>query len=470
MNLIFPVIIASIFVFFRNISTYPLTNWDEAWYGEIIKNMASGSYQHLMPFWNGSYFFDHSPLYFWLTTIIVKIFGLGEWQVRLISAISATIATVLVFLIGKRLKDQNLGAICALIFLTIGQVVPRFSHGNLDAFLICLFLASFYAYLISEETRLILVTRINLASVLCGISIGLGILVKSWGTGLFPIALIFIYAFFKNRKLPKNSLLIIASALVTFGWWYVWGTLTWGKTFINWYILNPSENGLGSPIQSFSPFYLKTAARDVCLWFLPLASGIVLSVKKTKLKIDPIIASFTLMSVIYIFALNFLYNKSDWYNLPAYPFVAVTIGYFTYAIFKIWPKITLFALIVIAAIQIWNVNRIENIYPDRSKVGADLGKKAKQVIPKGSTVILDDHDLTSFLFYSDQTAIFTIEEGKKDNFSQWWKISHDNLADFTKTHQNVWIVTKNPKQLNLKENYQQIDYINQYYFLKIIKK
>ena len=54
-------------------------NWDEAWYAEIIKNMAVKDYGWLMPWWNGRYYFDHPPLYFWLSGVVVKLFGLGEW-------------------------------------------------------------------------------------------------------------------------------------------------------------------------------------------------------------------------------------------------------------------------------------------------------------------------------------------------------------------------------------------------------
>jgi len=55
------VLISSFAVFFSKISSFPLRNWDEAWYAEIIKNMASGKYGYLMPFWNGRYYFDNAP-------------------------------------------------------------------------------------------------------------------------------------------------------------------------------------------------------------------------------------------------------------------------------------------------------------------------------------------------------------------------------------------------------------------------
>src|SRR3989344_4586388 len=109
-------------VFFRNIGNYPLRNWDEAWYGEIIKNMASGNYGYMVPFWNGQYYFDKPPLYFWLSLPFFKLFGPGEWQTRIVSATSAILASLLIYLIGKKLFGHKAAVFAFLVFLTLGQV------------------------------------------------------------------------------------------------------------------------------------------------------------------------------------------------------------------------------------------------------------------------------------------------------------------------------------------------------------
>ncbi len=138
------VISGSILIFFRRINVFPLRNWDEAWYAEIIKNMASGNYGYLMPYWNGRYYFDHSPLYFWLSAPFFKFFGPGEWQARIVSAVASVFVVIFIFLIGKRLVNTLTGFFSVLIFLTLGGVVMRFAHGNLDSFLVFFFLGSFY--------------------------------------------------------------------------------------------------------------------------------------------------------------------------------------------------------------------------------------------------------------------------------------------------------------------------------------
>ena len=206
--IILGIILGSILTFFRRINVFPLRNWDEGWYAEITKNMASGNYGLLIPYWNGRYYFDHSPLYFWLSAPFFKFFGSGEWQARIVSATAAVFVVIFIFLIGKKLVNILTGFFSALVFLTLGGVVMRFAHGNLDSLLVFFCLGTFYFYLKSEDKKKY--------SLLCGFCLGLGVLVKSWGIGMFPLFLIIVYAFFKERKLPRNLHLILPVAVASF--------------------------------------------------------------------------------------------------------------------------------------------------------------------------------------------------------------------------------------------------------------
>lgn len=459
---IFVVFTSAIIVFFRNINSYPLRNWDEAWYAEVIKNIANRNGPILLPVWNSRLFFDNSPLYLWLSTpfaLFADANNPSQWQFRIVSAFFALVATLLVFLIGKKLKDEKLGLLSAAVFLTLGQVVIRFAHGNLDATLIALFLASFYFYQKSQEQKIF--------AVFCGITLGLGILTKSWGVGAFPFLLIFIYSAFKNKALPKNTVLILLFAILSSFWWYIWGIITIGKDFLSWFVLNPTEGRIEGTQLQISPHYLKAAIRDIGLWFIPLIGGIIIQVKSKKFPKIAFIWSFLIVCAIFLLALSFLNTNSDWYNLPTYPLFAIIIAYFCLKIVERFKNVGIVLIVTITLLQAVNFNRIENIYPDRSKVGADLGNHTQKLIPSGSTVILDDHDFTSFLFYSNQGKVYTIEDNKKSDFTEWWKISHKELANFIQTQQNVWIITPNPQNLDLGTNqYEQKDHFNNYYFLK----
>jgi 4-amino-4-deoxy-L-arabinose transferase-like glycosyltransferase len=434
--------LGSFITFFRRINLFPLRNWDEAWYAEIIKNMASGKYGSLMPYWNGRYYFDNSPLYFWLSTPFFKFFGPGEWQARIVSATASIFVVIFIFLIGKKLVNVLTGSFAVLIFLTLGGVVMRFAHGNLDALLIFFSLGAFYFYLKSEDKKIY--------SLLCGLFLGLGVLVKSWGIGMFPLFLIVAYAFFKERRLPRNLHLILPVALASFGWWYILGFWKFGYQFASWYLLNPSENRLSNPFGNFSFDYFRFVIADIGLWFLV---GFVFLLGKFQKRINlktNFVFSFIFVSFIYITFLNFLSDKSGWYLIPVYPLIALIIGYWAARTYKLSPKLTVFIFAAILVFQTYNVNRIENIYPDRSLVGATLGQEANKLIPKGDTAILVDGDFTSFLYYSNKIAIYTLQDRKKPD--EWWILTSSDLSTFLQNNPKAWIITKRPQDLNLVAN------------------
>ncbi len=267
---------------------------------------------------------------------------------------------------------------------------------------------------------------------------------------MFPLFVIVVYSFFKERRLPRNLHLILPVALVSFSWWYILGFWKFGYQFVSWYLLNPSENRLNNPIDNFSFDYFTFATTNIGLWFLV---GFVFLLGKFQKGINTknsFIFCFIFVSLVYVTFLNFLSDKSGWYVIPVYPLISLVLGYWVFRIYRLSPKITIFIFSVILMFQIYNVNRIENIYPDRSIVGATLGQEANILIPKGDTVILDDHDFTSFLYYSNKTAIYTLQDGKKPG--EWWILTNDQLASFLNNHPKTWIITKRPQDLHLMAN------------------
>lgn len=450
----FGILLLSVVIFFRRINVFPLRNWDEAWYAEIIKNMATGKFGYLMPFWNGRYYFDHEPLYFWLSTPFVKIFGPGEWQVRIVSAISAVLATYLVFLIGRKLVNPRAAITSALIFLTIGGVVIRFAHGNLDSLLACLFLATFYFYL-KGQTK----PYFNL---IAGITFGLGMLVKSWGIGMSPMALILSFSFLRKNMNFKRIASILFVGIAVILPWYIWGTLRFGSRFVEWYILNPTEGRLTTPFANFSLSYFSFAFFDIGFWLLLPFLAVLVQRKHLKDLGRTLILPLSLIPIIYIVSLNFLSDKSDWYLIPAYSVLSLVLGIFAETLFKTKSMVLVFIFPVIFALQYLNVLRIENIYPDRSIVGAKLGVKARQIIPLEDEVVLDDHDFTSFLYYSNQNHIFTLQKDRKPR--EWWIIKNEEIFNFKKNNPKSWIITRDKNKFY---GYKTVDKLGDFYFLKV---
>ncbi len=66
----------------------PLLDVDEPVYGEVGKEMAHASLAGwLSPHYNGALWFDKPPLFYWLTALSMRLFGVSEWAARLPSAL-----------------------------------------------------------------------------------------------------------------------------------------------------------------------------------------------------------------------------------------------------------------------------------------------------------------------------------------------------------------------------------------------
>jgi 4-amino-4-deoxy-L-arabinose transferase-like glycosyltransferase len=333
----------------------------------------------------------------------------------------------------------------------------RFAHGNLDALLVFLFLASFYFYLLSSQRKIF--------ATFCGISLGLGFLVKGWFLGLYPALIISLWTFFVEKKLPRNLPLIVLFTFISSSWYFTMGAVKFGKPFINWYLLNPAAGLFGSPLSSFSLRYFQDLVRDIGFWWIPVVF-FIFKFKKLPSTQTKILAVLLISILVFIFPLNFLSEKLGWYNLPAYPQVAILIAYALGKLYQKSAKITSVLITIVLIAQIYNVARIENIYPDRSKVGADLGKFAKNIISQEETVILDDHDFTAFLFYSNHQMVYeTSQNGGK--VGEWWTLKYDDLPQFIENNPKTWIVTPDTKTLKFKvESLREEMIYNGYHFLQ----
>lgn len=443
--------------FFWKINAFPLRSWDEAWYGEIIKNMAQGTHGWLVPFWNGEYFFDKPPLYFWLTLPFFKIFGVGEWQTRIVSVLAAIGATLLIYLLGKKLFSRRAGLFSAVVFLSFGQVAQRFSEGNLDALLVFLFLLTFYFFLLGREKKIFIIFS--------GITFGLGFLVKGWLLGLLPFLLIFFYSLIYQRKIQfKQLLLLLFISVLSSGWWFFLGYQKFGQRFLDWYLLSPTAGTFAHQFH-FSPQILMTFFRDIGFWWLVFI--LLLLARKIVLFKKEVLISFLATAFVFVLAVHFLDGFIGWYLLPVYPLLALTIGYGFDCKSQVNFKLAIGFGLVVLLMQGFLLGKLQNLDKDRSFLMADLGITVKEIVPREETLILDDPDFTAFLFYSEHQTIYTVaQDGGKPG--EWWIIKKEDLPGFMKEHSPVWVISQDLKNLpvNFDDN-QVVTTHNGFQFLRL---
>ncbi len=183
---------------------------DEGWYAQVIREMRSTG-DWLVPHYLGKPWLGKPPLMYWLSGLSTVLFGFGEWQARLVSVIPTAINTVLVGILGARLRGRQVGWWAALVFLTFGVVTVIGKLLLSDALVLTFILL---AVLLQWQMVTEGVTHGRAAA--HGVVVGLGLLAKG------PVILIFAGSF-------ALAMLVVyrrqwRAWLGNWRWW-AWGSL-----------------------------------------------------------------------------------------------------------------------------------------------------------------------------------------------------------------------------------------------------
>ncbi|MFP4241639.1 MAG: ArnT family glycosyltransferase [Chitinispirillaceae bacterium] len=213
-----------------------LFDWDEANFAEAAREMIeTGNFMRVTinyePFW------EKPPLFFWLQSASMKIFGINEFAARFPNAIFGILTLILVYTIGKKLYDKKFGLLWAGAF--VGSFLPHFffKSGIIDpVFNLFIFLGySFIAFGIqSQKSRSKFLLYAG-----AGVMTGLAILTK--GPVAFLIIALAIGVFWlvnhRQKIISFKDILVYGSAMcLTAGFFYGTETLLHGTWFIEEFI------------------------------------------------------------------------------------------------------------------------------------------------------------------------------------------------------------------------------------------
>lgn len=216
---IFIITCLGIFFFFPFLGSVHLFDWDEINFAESAREMLlTGNYSRVQidfkPFW------EKPPLFFWMQTGAMHIFGVNEFAARFPNACIGLITLLVLFFIGKKLKDANFGMIWALTYL--GAFTPHlyFKSGIIDpTFNLCIFLGIYFIFKAKAEP-----SREFINTLLSGIFIGLSILTKGPVGGLiWGLTVCFywvVYLKFKPFLNWKQILVFGISCLLITSIWF----------------------------------------------------------------------------------------------------------------------------------------------------------------------------------------------------------------------------------------------------------
>jgi 4-amino-4-deoxy-L-arabinose transferase-like glycosyltransferase len=216
-----------------------LFDWDEVNFAECSREMIKMDdytrvYVNFLPFW------EKPPMYFWMQSTAMKMFGITEFAARFPDAICGIVTLMVVFLCGSRIYDKKFGLLWALAFG--GSLFPNmyFKSGIIDPWFNLFTFLSLYFFILYHWKRNGFdeqgMTGKPLKNVvLSGIFMGLAVLTKgqvALMVFLLVLGVYFIYYRFRFYFGWGQSLLFLFMALLVTFSWYGFETIKNGPWFI----------------------------------------------------------------------------------------------------------------------------------------------------------------------------------------------------------------------------------------------
>lgn len=219
---IYPYLIAllSALIFIPFLGGVHLFDWDEINFAEAAREMiVTGDYLTVQidfqPFW------EKPPLFIYLQVLSMKVFGINEFAARFPNALCGIVTLLVLYNIGRKLKDEKFGLIWTLAYA--GSVLPffYFKSGIIDPwFNLFIFLGVYYLMLYSFEHDPRKIRNVALS----GFFAGLAVLTKG-PVGFLLIALtggVYLLVILFKIKVKIHEVLIYFLVLgITGGLWFI---------------------------------------------------------------------------------------------------------------------------------------------------------------------------------------------------------------------------------------------------------
>lgn len=272
----------------------------------------------------------HPPLFYWMTAISFKIFGVTEFGARFISAFLGVFTILLVYGIGYKVSGSyKIGFLSGFVLLTTQPFLDLGRKCQLDVPLAFFMTASIFIFILALEKG-------AKYYILLGLSAGLALLTK----GLPAVSIIgIVFLFFilnKDFKFFASARLYIflLFLILTLCLWIIpliyMGEL---KNFLNNYFIGQiwmnfvgkraNDVNFFSKVQNYL-WYIIVLAKRYWPWFPALCLSLYFAFRKLKEK------KLTWIFLLWIFVmlLGFSLGETKFYRYlaPLYPAFAILIG------------------------------------------------------------------------------------------------------------------------------------------------
>lgn len=303
---------------------------DEARYSEIPREMVvTGHY--ISPRLDGVLYFEKPPLFYWLQTFSIRLFGLGQWSLRFWTAAFAVLGCVAVYVMGRRLYSRRTGWLSAMV---LGTSFLYFGMGHvitLDMAVSVLSSLSLFAFILANREPMGSRRRWGMYAAfafaaLATLTKGLiGIVFPMMAIGLWIIAL-WDWTLLKRMYLPTAFALFFLIAAP----WHILVQLK-HPTFLHYYFIRQHfERYLTDVAHRYQPFWYFVPI--LLLGILPW-SAFFAQAARFNLRFpwrERARHADTLLLAIWVASIFAFFSASDSklvpYILPVFPPLAILIG------------------------------------------------------------------------------------------------------------------------------------------------
>jgi 4-amino-4-deoxy-L-arabinose transferase-like glycosyltransferase len=125
---------------------------DEGRYAEIAREMlVTGDW--VTPRYNGYQYFEKPPLQVWATAVTFQVFGIGDWQARLWTALTGFLTILAIGFTGTRIYNARVGWLAAVVLASSPMWVISGHFNSLDMGLSAFLVAALCSLLIAQNSH-----------------------------------------------------------------------------------------------------------------------------------------------------------------------------------------------------------------------------------------------------------------------------------------------------------------------------
>lgn len=315
-------------IWFYMLGARTLVPTDEGRYAEMAREMVvTGDW--VTPRLNGIKYFEKPPLQTWMNALTFEAFGLGEWQARLWTGLSALFGIFLVGYTGTRLFNQRTGITAALVLASSFWWAGMGHINTLDMGLSGMMTLALCSLLLAQRDQATKTEQRNWM-LLCWAGMALATLSKGPMGIVLPGAILFLYTFAARDWRIWQRLNLLAGLLVFFAITAPWFVLVSeaNEEFLHFFFINEHWERFTSKIhRRDGPWYyfIPLLIVGIFPWLGLLFQSMWNGLRQQTATFQPGKLLFIWATFIFVF-FSVSNSKLPSYILPIFPALALLIA------------------------------------------------------------------------------------------------------------------------------------------------